>query len=132
MRIKFFSAMINKELSFIMPRALILDCIIFLISLPFYKLCLEIPLGLLAGTAVMTLNFILLGYSSERAVERPLASAKRYMALFYGIRLIICGLLFFAAVKLPYINVVTAAIPQLYPKLFYTAHAAIKRKEGKD
>lgn len=134
MRIKGFSPMINKELSFLFPRALILDGIIYLITLPFYRLCIEIPLGLVLGTLVMTLNFILLGYSSEHAVEkRSAASAKRYMFLFYIIRFTIMGALFAVSVKTTYINVVTAAIPQLYPKICYTLDAAVKkRKEGKD
>lgn len=122
--------MICRELKFLLPRALVLDLAVYLISLPVYRLCAEVPLGLLAGTAVMTLNFIILGLSSERAVERPLASAKRYMFGSYMIRLFITGLLFFAGIKCPSVNLVAAAIPQLYPKFAYTVHAAVKRKGG--
>ena len=122
--------MICRELKFLLPRALVLDLAVYLISLPVYRLCAEVPLGLLAGTAVMLLNFIILGLSSERAVERPLASAKRYMFGSYMIRLLITGLLFLAGIKCPSVNLVAAAIPQLYPKLAYTAHAAVKRKGG--
>lgn len=133
MRIKGLSSMINKELSFLLPRAIVLDVIIFLITLPFYKLSAEIPLGLALGTLVMAVNFILLGFSSERAVERSISSAKRYMFLFYIIRFAIMGCLFAVSVMSPYINVVAAAIPQLYPKISYTLEAAVKaRKEGKD
>ena len=95
-----------------------------------YGLCAEVPLGLLAGTFVMLLNFIILGLSSERAVERPLASAKGYMFGSYMIRLLITGLLFFAGIKCASLNLVAAAIPQLYPKLAYTADAALKKKGG--
>ncbi len=122
--------MICRELKFLLPRALVLDFAVYLISLPVYGLCMEVPLGLLAGTAVMLLNFIILGLSSERAVERPLASAKGYMFGSYMIRLLITGLLFFAGIKCPSLNLVAAAIPQLYPKLAYTAHAALKKKGG--
>lgn len=122
--------MICRELKFLLPRALVLDFAVYLISLPVYGLCMEVPLGLLAGTAVMLLNFIILGLSSERAVERPLASAKGYMFGSYMIRLLITGLLFFAGIKCPLLNLVAAAIPQLYPKLAYTAHAALKKKGG--
>lgn len=127
---RLFSEMICRELKFLLPRALVLDLAVYLISLPVYRLCAEVPLGLLAGTAVMLLNFIILGLSSERAVERPLASAKRYMFGSYMIRLLITGLLFLAGIKCPSVNLVAAAIPQLYPKLAYTAHAAVKRKGG--
>ncbi|MDE6745662.1 MAG: ATP synthase subunit I [Oscillospiraceae bacterium] len=127
---RLFSEMICRELKFLLPRALVLDLAVYLISLPVYGLCAEVPLGLLAGTAVMLLNFIILGLSSERAVERPLASAKRYMFGSYMLRLLITGLLFLAGIKCPSVNLVSAAIPQLYPKLAYTVHAAVKRKGG--
>lgn len=127
---RLFSEMICRELKFVIPRALVLDLAVYLISLPVYGLCTEVPLGLLAGTAVMLLNFIILGLSSERAVERPLASAKRYMFGSYMLRLLITGLLFLTGIKCPSINLVAAAIPQLYPKLAYTSHAALKRKGG--
>ena len=122
--------MICRELKFLLPRALVLDLAVYLISLPVYGLCAEVPLGLLAGTFVMLLNFIILGLSSERAVERPLASAKGYMFGSYMIRLLITGLVFFAGIKCTSLNLVAAAIPQLYPKLAYTADAALKKKGG--
>ena len=122
--------MIRRELKFLLPRALIFDGIIYIISLPVYKLCVDVPLGLLAGTAVMLLNFIILGLSSERAVEMPLPRAKGYMFGSYMVRLLITGVLFVAGLKLPQINLPAAAIPQLYPKLAYTLDAMIKRKGG--
>lgn len=127
---RLFSEMICRELKFLLPRALVFDIAVYIISLPVYKLCAEVPLGLLAGTAVMLLNFIILGLSSERAVERPLASAKGYMFGSYMLRLLITGLLFFAGIKCSQINLIAAAIPQLYPKLAYTLHAALKKKGG--
>ncbi len=133
MRFRLFSPMVSKELAFLLPRALVLDGIIFLISLPFYKPCIEIPAGLALGTLVMTLNFIILGFSAERAVERSVSSAKRYMFASYLVRFTIMGVLFAVSVRSPYINVVTAAVPQLYPRICYTLDAAVKkRKEGKD
>ena len=126
----FLSAMIRRELKFLLPRAIIFDCIIYLISLPVYKLCAEIPLGLLAGTAVMLLNFIILGISAERAVELPLSWAKGVMFGSYMLRLLITGVLFVAGLKLPQIHLLAAAIPQLYPKLAYTLDAMFKKKGG--
>lgn len=127
----FLSEMIRHELRFLVPRALVFDGIVYIISLPVYGLCAEVPLGLLAGTAVMLLNFIILGLSSERAVEKPLAMAKGYMFGSYMLRLLITGLLFVAGIKLPQIHLLAAAIPQLYPKLAYTVNAAkLKRKGG--
>lgn len=130
MQIKLFSDMINKELSFIMPRALILDGIIFIATLPIYKLGWEIPIGLLLGTFVMLLNFVILGLSSERAVERPMGSAKRYMFLSYLLRFGIMAVLFMCAIKCSYINLFAAIIPQFFPKVIYTLDAAFKNRKG--
>ena len=126
----FLSEMIRRELKFLLPRALVLDCMIYIISLPVYKLCADIPLGLLAGTAVMLLNFIILGLSAERAVEYPVNLAKGIMFGSYMIRLIITGLLFIAGLKLPQIHLLAAAVPQLYPKIAYTFDAMVKKKGG--
>lgn len=125
-----FSEMICREIKFLLPRVLVFDAAIYIISLPVYGLCVEVPLGLLAGTMVMFINFIILGLSSERAVERPLPAAKGYMFGSYMLRLLITGLLFYAGIKIPSVNLIAAAIPQLYPKMAYTLHAALKKKGG--
>ena len=127
---RLFSEMICRELKFLLPRALALDLIIYIISLPVYGLCFEVPLGLLAGTAVMTLNFIILGLSSERAVERPMRAAKGYMFGSYMLRMLIMGLLFWAGIKCSSLNLIACALPQLFPKIAYTLHAALNKKGG--
>ena len=75
--------MVNDELNMLFPRSLMIDLVIFLATLPLYGFGWEIPLGLTLGTAAMLLNITLLGYASERTVERPLKQAKRYMFSFY-------------------------------------------------
>lgn len=130
MQIKVFSEMINKELSFILPKVLILDGIVYLITLPVYKFCVEIPLGLGLGTLVMFLNFVILGMSAERAVERPMGAAKRYMFGSYLLRFGIMAGLFIMGIKFSCINLLAAAIPQLYPKFLYTVYASFKKKGG--
>ena len=130
MYFKGLSKMISTELSFIIPRTLILDGIIYIATLPIYKFSWEIPLGLVLGSAVMLLNFIILGLFSERAVERPVGSAKRFMMLSYFIRMAIMGVFFYMALKLPYFNIMATVIPQFYPKLFYTLDAMTKKKKG--
>lgn len=127
---RMFSEMICRELKFLLPRALILDAVIYIISLPVYGLCKEVPLGLLVGTAVMLLNFIILGLSSERAVERPLRAAKAYMFGSYMLRLLITGVLFLSGIKCSSLNLIACAIPQLFPKMAYTLHAALNKKGG--
>lgn len=133
MKIKGLSPMINNELSFLLPRTLIFDGILYLITLPFYGFCIQIPLGIILGTLVMLLNFVILGISSEHAVERQAGGAKRLMLLSYAGRFFIMGCLFAFCVITGYANVATAAIPMMYPRWSYTLDAAVKkRKEGKD
>lgn len=133
MRIKCLSSMVNKELSFLLPRTFIFDGILYLITLPFFGFKLDMLLGLLLGTFVMLLNFTVLGISSEHAVERQAGAAKRLMTISYIGRFALMGCLFAFCVLTDYANVVMAAVPMMYPRWSYTLDAAVKkRKEGKD
>ena len=77
MKIRIFSKMINEQLEFLLPKILLADLLIFIAALPFYGLNITIPAGLLLGTAASLANFIILGLSSERAVERGSAKAAK-------------------------------------------------------
>ncbi len=130
MKTKFFSRMITDELSMLIPWSLILDSIIFLATLPVYKLGIQIPLGLALGTLTMIVNIIVLGLACERAVERPVASAKRFMFGAYILRMSIIGCSFLLAFHLECINPLAAIIPVFFPKIIYTASGFIKSKGG--
>ena len=128
MKIRIFSKMINEQLEFLLPKILLADLLIFIAALPFYGLNITIPAGLLLGTAASLANFIILGLSSERAVERGSAkAAKRYMFSFYLIRLAIMGAALAAGFNCAYFNPVCTFIPLLYPKLFYSGSAILNR-----
>ena len=128
MKIRIFSKMINEQLEFLLPKILLADLLIFIAALPFYGLSITIPAGLLLGTAASLANFIILGLSSERAVERGSAkAAKRYMFSFYLIRLAIMGAALAAGFNCAYFNPVCTFIPLLYPKLFYSGSAIFNR-----
>ena len=130
MKIKLFSKMINEQLRFLLPKALIADLIVFAAALPFYGLDTKILLGLLLGTAAMTVNIILLGYSAERAVERGSArSAQRYMFSFYLIRFAVMGAAIAAGFNLPCFDPVCTFLPLLWPKLIYTGSGIASLRE---
>lgn len=131
MKIKGLSNMINEQLTFLMPRALAADLIVFAAALPFYGLDYRLVTGLLLGTDAMTANFILLGYSAERAVERTAASAKRYMLRFYIIRFAIMGAAIAAGFILPCFDPVCTFLPLLWPKIMYTGSAAVQHFKKK-
>ena len=125
MKIKLFSNMINEQLRFLLPKAMLADLLIFVAALPFYGLNIQIPLGLLLGTAAMTANIILLGM--ERGTAK---SAKRYMFSFYLIRLTVMGAALVLGFRSDLFNSVCTFIPLLYPKTFYTGSAIIRQKHS--
>lgn len=124
---RFFSKMVEDELKVLIPPSLAVDLCIFLASLPFYGFGAEVPLGLLLGTAAMTVNIILLGYASRNAVERTLKRAKRYMFFFYLLRMTILGAAITAGFKISFLNPAAVCLPMFYPKVIYTARAIMKK-----
>lgn len=125
--------MITDELNFIALPVVILDAAVLLAAAPFFGFTLDGIFGLLLGNAAMLANFILLGFSSERAVEKTAVSAKRYMLLFYFIRFAIMGAAMALAFHSDRINGFYTVIPLLYPKMIYTLSAvfpSIFRKKG--
>ena len=133
MKNRIFSKMITDELKFIALPVIVLDAAVMLATAPFFGFTLSGAYGLLLGNAAMLANFILLGYSSERAVEKTAVSAKRYMLLFYFIRFAIMGAAMALAFHSDRINGFYTVIPLLYPKMIYTLSAvfpSIFRKKG--
>lgn len=133
MKIPFLSRMVNEQLAFIMPKALLADLIVFIAALPFYGLSAGVAAGLVLGTAAMTANFLLLGYSSERAVEKPSAkSAQRYMFSFYLIRLTVMGAALVIGFSCELFEPPAVFLPLLWPKTIYTVDGAVKHFRNKD
>ena len=133
MKNRIFSKMITDELKFIALPVIVLDAVVLPAAAPFFGFTLDGVLGLLLGNAAMLANYILLGYSSERAVEKTAVSAKRYMLLFYFIRFAIMGAAMALAFHSDRINGLYTVIPLLYPKIIYTLSAvfpSIFRKKG--
>ncbi|MBQ8569027.1 MAG: ATP synthase subunit I [Oscillospiraceae bacterium] len=130
MRIRFLSKMVKDELAFLVPKALLIDLVVFLAALPFFGLDTGIPLGLLIGTAAMTVNIAVLGYATERTVERPLKQAKRYMFSFYLLRMVFLGAVIVAGFKFEFLNPAAVYLPLLYPKPIHTADAVLKARKG--
>ena len=125
--------MITDELKFIALPVVILDAVLLAVCFPFFGFTLDGIFGLLLGNAAMLANFILLGFSSERAVEKTAVSAKRYMLLFYFIRFGIMGAAMALAFHSNALNGFYTVIPLLYPKMIYTLSAVfpnIFRKKG--
>ena len=77
--------------------------------------------GLIAGNAVSVLNFLLIGVTVEKVVRskdfrrgRSIAGAS-YGLRYAGMFAVFAGLLYFK-----FVSPVTALIPLIFPRLFYT------------
>ncbi|MGN0642413.1 MAG: ATP synthase subunit I [Huintestinicola sp.] len=121
---------INSQIEALIKKALLADLLVFAAALPFYGLNYEVPLGLLVGTAAMTANMLLLGYSAEHCVERPsVKSAKRCMFSFYLIRLAVMGAAIVWGFYADYLDPAAVCIPLFWPKILLTGSAIFKRKK---
>lgn len=80
-------------------------------------------LGGVWGNAVGIGNFVLLGITAENAVRRSPKSAQRYMNTLYCVRYLGLFAVMTAAALLPFIDLIAAAVPLLFPRLAITGIA---------
>ena len=133
------SKMIKNELISLTPLIFIFDAVAYLISLIFLGLNYSMALGLILGTAVLYINLIQLGISSENVVDRyninkDVKSSKRYMFSNYLLRYLIIGIAVYISlsVKLGFLfNTAGVVLPLIYPKLIYLIKSLYDRKEDK-
>ena len=133
------SKMIKNELIYLTPWIFIFDAATYLISLIFLGLNYSMALGLILGTAVLYINLIQLGVSSENVVDRynrnkDIKSSKRYMFSNYLLRYLIIGIAVYISlsVKLGFLfNTAGVVLPLIYPKLIYLIKSLYDRKEDK-
>ncbi len=77
--------------------------------------------GLVTGNLLMLINFVLIGFTVEKVVKcREFRRGRSMAAISYGLRYtgifaVLAGLL-----TLKVISPVTAVIPLIYPKLYYS------------
>ena len=133
------SKMIKNELIYLTPWIFIFDAAAYLISLIFLGLNYSMALGLILGTAVLYINLIQLGVSSENVVDRynlnkDVKNSKRYMFSNYLLRYLIIGIAVYISlsVKLGFLfNTAGVVLPLIYPKLIYLIKSLYDRKEDK-
>ncbi|MCC8042268.1 MAG: hypothetical protein LIO69_01865 [Oscillospiraceae bacterium] len=133
MKINLFSDLINNQLEFLLPRSLIADGVLILVSLPFYGLDISVPLGLCLGTLAMLVNMVMLGISVQKATDcRTEKSARRCMFKYYLLRFAVLGAAIAAGFLLPFTNAIASCIPIFYPKLFYSMSGILSRNKDKN
>jgi hypothetical protein len=123
-----------EELKAMFPFIAITDGAVVLVSLVLGALSgfdWTVFTGLVTGNVLMLVNFVLIGFTTEKIVRcRDFRRARAIGSISYGIRY--AGLFAVLALLLNFkvINPVTAIIPLIYPKIYYTFFYALTR--GKD
>ena len=115
-----FKRLMGEQLPFLLKCTLAGAVITFLLTLPFYGFTPEIPLGLALGILGSLVNMLLLGWSTVHAVDKGEKGGRRYMLMFYLLRLLIMGGVLWIGYNVSFINFPCTFIPLLFPKAGYT------------
>ncbi len=80
-------------------------------------------LGGIYGNIICVLNFWLLGITAQISVRKTAEDAQRYMKSMYGLRYFGMFAAMSIAAFLPFVNLLAAVIPLIFPKLAITLRA---------
>ena len=126
---------INDELRSMLPWLLALNGVYFaLLVVLFFAggFDYSLFLGGIWGNLVGVGNFWLLGKSAESALRRRDAkSARTYMNTMYCIRYLGIFLAMTVAAILPFISVITAAVPLFFPRIVITLKTLWETRSGR-
>lgn len=106
---------LRHELRFAAVCTVILDALVWLVSVLCIGMTLRVPLGLIAGSAGMFADLLLLRRSVQNAVYH---GRTRDMA-GYVLRVLIAAAVITAGIKLEQLSVIAAVLPFLYPKVIF-------------
>lgn len=124
---------LRNEIGYIFRRSLILDVAAVIISLFFVPWFTALS-SILAGTLLLMLEMTMLAVS----VRKIAAGARRgkngsvQMAFYYLLRICVIAAVLYAAVRIPFLNMICTAIPLFYPKLIYFGQSIFVKKGGID
>ncbi len=116
---------LEKELRFAAVGTLVLDVLVWLISLLFTGLNAAVPLGLLIGSAGMLCNLLLLRHSVLNAVYH----GKTRDFGGYILRCVVASAAIAAGMVFPLVNGLCVILPFLYPKLLFGVKTLQKSKK---
>lgn len=122
---------LRYELRFAAIATLVLDVLVWIVTVLCIGLNLSVPLGLLLGSAGMYANLLLL----RRTVRNAVYHGKTRDMGGYLLRLAIASAVIAAGLKLPQVSAVAAVLPFLYPKLIFgwlSVYIPKKKTDKKD
>ena len=122
---------LRHELRFAAVCTLVLDLLLWCVSMLCIGFRLSVPLGLLLGSAGMYANLLLL----RRTVQNAVYHGKRNTLGSYLLRLLIASAVIVVAMKVEQVSVFAAVIPFLYPKLIFgwlSVHVPKKKSDNQN
>ena len=123
---------ITQEMCSLLPYYLAVNSIFFaVIIVLFFAMGYDYTLimGGIYGNVFCVLNFWLLGLTAQIAVRKSPKKAQTYMNGMYCLRYLGLFLVMTAAALLPFINLLTALIPLLFPKIVITIRAFREKQQ---
>ncbi len=123
---------ITQEMHSLLPYYLAVNGVFFaVIIVLFFAMGYDytLILGGIYGNVFCVLNFWLLGVTAQIAVRKSPKSAQTYMNFMYCLRYLGLFFVMTAAALLPFINLLTALIPLLFPKIVITIRAFREKQQ---
>lgn len=115
---------LQKELRFAVIGTLLLDVLVWLVSLLFAGFGIAAPLGLLLGSAGMLCNLLLL----RRTIQNAVYHGKTQDFGGYLLRCLISSAVIALGMCFPQINGFCVILPFLYPKIIFGVMTMRKNK----
>ncbi len=86
--------------------------------------------GLAVGNALMVANFLLIGYTAERVVHsKDFRRGRSIAGMSYGLRYVGIFVILAGLLTIKVINPITAVVPLIFPRVFYTFFYVRMHKE---
>lgn len=103
------------------------ECIIFSLCFGFKY---DIALGALYGCAFAAANFFFLAYCVEKSVKKGKA-AQSFIGATYTLRLLFTGVMVVLAAKASFLNIWSAVLPLVFPRIAIFLNTFLGRGERK-
>lgn len=117
---------LHKELQFAAVCTVLLDVLVWLLSLLVTGQGLAVPLGLLLGSAGMLCNLLAL----RRTIQNAVYHGKTRDVAGYLLRVLVASAVIMAGLLFEQVNAAAAVLPFLYPKVIFGI-LAMRSPKGK-
>lgn len=111
--------------------ALIFSVIMQSVFLIIGKWDYTVLLGNILGYASVMLNFFLMAFSVQKALEKDEKDAKQTMTLSHSLRMLMLFLIALAGVLLPFFNTLAVIIPFIFPGIAVKIRSLLGNKTNK-